>query len=90
MQKYDICGIIMLEKFGIYEGEMEVSTEFKLYDVDPKDLYINQSKETKKQLREQMYDMAKIRGIKPTARAFNTYPSTVRRILKKFDNNERY
>ena len=67
-----------------------MSTEFKLYDVEKKDLYNNQSSAKKKKLRMEIYEMAKLRGIKPTARAFNTYPGTVRRILKRYDNNDIY
>ena len=61
-------------------------TEFRLYNVDDKDLYKNQTKERKEELKPQIVEMAKLRGIKPTARAFNTYPGTVRRIIKEFEN----
>lgn len=52
--------------------------EFKLYNVDNKDLYVNKSKEEKGVIQKEMVKMAIERGIKPTARYFNTYPSTVR------------
>lgn len=68
-----------------------MSLEFKLYNVNDKDLYVNKSKEEKKLIKKDMVKMAIERGIKPTARYFNTYPSTVRRYLKKYleghDNN---
>lgn len=62
-----------------------MSTEFKLYNVDENELYVNKTKEEKEQLQKEMVKMAKERGIKPTARYFNTYPATVRRYLKKYD-----
>ena len=69
-----------------------MSTEFRLYDVDDKDLYRNKSKEEKEALKPKIIETAKKRGIKPTARYFNTYPSTVRRIIKEYEeqnkNNE--
>ena len=62
-----------------------MTTEFRLYNVNEKDLYKNQSKEKKELLKPEIIKMAKERGIKPTARYFNTYPSTVRRILKEVE-----
>lgn len=62
-----------------------MSTEFKLYNVSDEDLYKNQPPEEKTRMRKEMVVMAKERGIKPTARYFNTYPSTVRRIIKIYD-----
>lgn len=58
--------------------------EFKLYNVNNKDLYVNKSKEEKEVIQKEMVKMAIECGIKPTARYFNTYPSTVRRYLKKY------
>ena len=66
-----------------------MSTEFKLYNVEKKDLYVNKTKEEKEALHEDIVKMAKIRGIKPTARYFNTYPATVRRILKKYGHDNK-
>ncbi len=65
-----------------------MSTEFKLYNVDEKDLYVNQTLEDKMIIRKKMVEEAKIRGVKPTARKYNTYPSTVRRWIKKFENKK--
>lgn len=62
-----------------------MSTEFKLYNVDDEDLYRNKSPKEKFEIRKQMIIMAKERGIKPTARYFNTYPSTVRRIIRLYN-----
>lgn len=63
-------------------------TEFRLYNVSDSDLYCNKTKEEKKELEPKIVEMAKIRGIKPTARYFNTYPATVRRIVQKFADKE--
>ena len=65
-----------------------MSTEFRLYNVSDSELYCNQSAEIKKRLQPQIVEMAKKRGIKPTARYFKTYPSTVRRILKKYNTED--
>ena len=62
-----------------------MSTEFRLYNVSDSDLYRNKTKEEKKELEPKIVEMAKERGIKPTARYFNTYPATVRRIIQKFE-----
>ena len=64
-------------------------TEFKLYNVIKKDLYAKKSKQEKELLHVEMIKMAKERGIKPTARYFNTYPATVRRYLKKYEEMNR-
>ena len=58
-----------------------MSTEFE-------DLYRNKSKEEKEALKPKIIEMAKERGIKPTARYFNTYPATVRRIIKEYEDKE--
>ncbi len=62
-----------------------MATEFKLYNVTKEDLYANKTKEQKATIQIEMVKMAKERGIKPTARYFNTYPATVRRYLKKYE-----
>ncbi len=62
-----------------------MSTEFKLYNVDDEDLYRNKSPKEKFEIRKQMIVMVKERGIKPTARYFNTYPATVRRIIRLYN-----
>lgn len=62
-------------------------TEYKLYYIDEKDLYKSKSKEEREKILYDMVQTAMKRGIKPTAREFYTYPSTVRRWLKIY--NER-
>ena len=62
-----------------------MSTEFKLYNVDDEDLYRNKSPKEKFEIRKQMIVMVKERGIKPTARYFNTYPATVSRIIRLYN-----
>ncbi len=62
-----------------------MSTEFKLYNVNDEDLYRNKSPKEKFEIRKQMIVMAKERGIKPTARYFNTYPATVGRIIRLYN-----
>ncbi len=59
-----------------------MATEFKLYNVKKEELYANKSKKEKEDLRYEMVMMALERGNKPTARYYNTYPSTVRRWVK--------
>ena len=61
-----------------------MSTEFMLYDVEEKDLYSKKRKEEKKELLYDMVMYALKYGNKPAARYYNTYPSTVRRWVKKF------
>lgn len=61
-----------------------MSTEFKLYDVEEKDLYSKKSKEEKKELLYDMVMYALKYGNKPAARFYNTYPSTVRRWVNKY------
>ena len=63
-------------------------TEYKLYYEDESELYRNQTKENKKIIHLEMIKMAKERGIKPTARFYKTYPSTVRNIIKRYENKE--
>ena len=59
-------------------------TEFRLYNVDEKDLYKNKSIEEKEEMLYAMVQTALERGIKPTAREFNTYPATVRKWVNKY------
>ena len=61
-----------------------MSTEFKLYNIDEKDLYNNKSKQEKQSILLDMVEYALKYGNKPAARYFNTYPSTVRRWVKKY------
>ena len=62
-----------------------MATDFKLYNVEENDLYVNKPKEEKEKIREEMVKMALQRGIKPTARYYNTYPATVRRWVKIYE-----
>ncbi len=62
-----------------------MSTEYKLYNVKEEEMYCKKSKDEKEIIRKQMVEEAKIRGIKPTARKYNTYPSTVKRWIKKYE-----
>lgn len=59
-------------------------TEYRIYYEDESELYVNKTKEEKEKLRLLIIAMAKERGIKPTARYFKTYPSTVRYIVRKY------
>lgn len=61
-----------------------MSTQFKLYNVKKEDMYTYKTKEEKEIIRERMVKMALEKGIKPTARYFNTYPQTVRKWVKKY------
>lgn len=64
-----------------------MSTEFKLYDVDEKDLYRNKSKDEKEKMLMDIVNYALKYGNKPAARYFNTYPSTVRYWVNKYKEN---
>lgn len=64
-----------------------MSTEFRLYNVEPKDLYKNKSKEEKQKILLDMVEYALKYGNKPAARYYNTYPSTVRRWVNKYKEN---
>ena len=59
-------------------------TEFRLYNVDEKDLYKKKSKQEKEQILLEMVEYALKYGNKPAARYYNTYPSTVRRWVNKY------
>lgn len=61
-----------------------MSTEFRLYNVEEKDLYQNKSKEEKEKILLEMVEYALKYGNKPAARYYNTYPSTVRRWVNKY------
>ena len=52
-------------------------------------MYSSKSIEEKNDIRRKMVEEAKIRGVKPTARKYNTYPSTVRRWIKRFEENNK-
>lgn len=64
-------------------------TKFKLYCVDEKDLYKNKTKVEKEKIIIEMVDYALKYGNKPAARYYNTYPSTVRRWVKKYKEKEK-
>lgn len=57
-------------------------TEFTLKGIPEEELYVNKTPSEKRKLRQEMIEMAKERGIKPTARYYKTYPSTVRRWVR--------
>lgn len=59
-------------------------TEFKLYNIDESELYANKTDEEKEKIRYDMVMMALEKGIKPAARRYNTYPSTVRTWVKRY------
>ncbi len=61
-----------------------MATEFKLYNVNKEDMYVNKTKEEKEVIRKEMAKMALKIGIKPTARYYNTYPNTVRTWMNKY------
>lgn len=52
-------------------------------------MYSSKSIEEKNDIRRKMVEEAKIRGVKPTARKYNTYPATVRRWIKRFEENNK-
>lgn len=66
-----------------------MSIEYKLYNVEKKDMYASQSQKDKEAIRRKMVVEAKIRGIKPTARKYNTYPATVRRWIKRYEEDNK-
>lgn len=77
----------MQVNFCLYINLCEVigmPTEYRIYYEDESELYVNKTKEEKEKLRPLIIAMAKERGIKPTARYFKTYPSTVRYIVRKY------
>ena len=57
-------------------------TEFTLKGIPEEELYVNKTPSEKRKLRQEMIEMAKERGIKPTARYYKTYPSTFRRWVR--------
>lgn len=59
-----------------------MATEFTLKGIPEEELYVNKTPSEKIKLRQEMIKMAQERGIKPTARYYKTYPSTVRRWVK--------
>jgi len=61
-----------------------MSVEFKLYNVDEKDLYSNKSKDERENLLLEMVEYTLKYGNKPAARYYNTYPATVRRWVNKY------
>lgn len=61
-----------------------MSTDFKLYVEDEKELYKNKTKEEKQEILRDMVMMAIDRGIKPAARYYKTSPKTVRTWVNKY------
>ncbi len=64
-----------------------MATEFTLKGIPEEELYVNKTPSEKIKLRQEMIKMAQERGIKPTARYYKTYPSTVRRWVKISNQN---
>lgn len=62
--------------------------KFRLRNVEKKDLYGSQPMSKRKELQPKIVKMAKEKGVKPAARYFNTYPSTVRRLIKKQEESD--
>ena len=62
-----------------------MSTEYKIYYNDENELYKNKSKEEKERIRLEIVKMAPERAIQPTARYYKTYPSTVRNIMRIYE-----
>lgn len=63
-----------------------MSTEFYIYDdVKEEDLYVNKSPEEQEKIRIMAVEYAIEHGNKPSARKFNTYPSSVRKWRRKFE-----
>lgn len=60
-------------------------TEFTLKDIKKKDLYQKKTKSEREKLLIEMVEYALKYGNKPAARYFNTYPSTVRRWVKIYN-----
>lgn len=60
----------------------EYMAVFKLYNVEKSDMYANKPEDEKEKIRIEMVKMALDRGVKPSARYYKTYPSTVRKWLK--------
>lgn len=52
---------------------------------DEKELYKNKTKEEKEKILPELVHYAKTHGNKPAARKYRTYPSTVRRWVKLYD-----
>lgn len=62
-----------------------MATEFMLYNVEEKDLFRNKPKEEREKLLLEMVEYALKYGNKPAARKYNTYPSTIRRWIKIYN-----
>ena len=62
-----------------------MSTEFRLYNYEEKDLFSNKTREEKEALLLDMVLYAKKYGNKPAARKYLTYPGTVRKWVQKYD-----
>ncbi len=63
---------------------MIMPTEFVLYNAREEDLFENKTKEEKEKLLPIMVKEALIYGYKPIARKYYTYPSTVRRWVRVY------
>lgn len=61
-----------------------MATEFKLYNVEEKDMFKNRPKDEREEILLEMVHYALKYGNKPAARKYNTYPSTIRRWVNKY------
>ena len=62
-----------------------MSTPFFIKYNREEELYKNKTKEEKEKILPELIDYAKKHGNKPAARKYKTYPSTVRRWVKMYD-----
>lgn len=60
-------------------------SEYKLKNVKPEDLYAKKSRKRKERILKNMVMFALKNGNKPAARKYNTYPATVRRWVKRYN-----
>ena len=61
-------------------------TPFFIIYKDEDELYKNKTKEEKEKILPKLVEYAKTHGNKPAARKYRTYPSTVRRWVKLYDD----
>lgn len=66
-----------------------MSTPYRLYNVEKKDMYAYKPKEEKIKIRKEMALMALEKGVKPTARYYKTYPKTVRKWLRVYEEENK-
>lgn len=59
-------------------------TEFRLYGIEKENLYGHKTKKERESILYEMVQYALQNGIKPAARKYNTYPTTIRRWIQKY------